>query len=347
MGVERMAHVGDEFMVDYPATRKRIVLTGKLNHGASNAQSTIFVGNFDPNDRNLECVVNAMGPYKHNKLGENGESTEPEEARAEYDALRIMGPHPNIVKLIAYAEIQSDKGDSVIGLIILEKLSMDVNAFIRGGHFSEERTPKKLMYDLLSAVQYCRRYGIVHTDIKPANIFVDLSAGIGRPTFKLGDFASSIHLVKITHTDRFIDIMRRESNNEEITTLHWRALELMLPMPRYAFTSAIDVWSCGCVFADMLFKRGGVFFNKFEVMDMLEAYFKFFGTPNEYSWPSIPVTVASYINAIFPRHPYRDLRKIYAPTHGIDAIDLLCRLLDFDGAKRITAEDALKHPYFK
>lgn len=340
-----MANVGDTFSADYPASRYHVVLTGKLDHGAGNAQSTIFVGRYDPNGKNIECVVKAMGPEKNNDFGEGGESTEPLEARAEYASLRNMGPHPNIVKLIAYAEIQNEKQNTVMGFIILEKLDMDLNMFIRRGYYNQLKSPKMVMHDLLSALQHCRSHGIVHTDIKPANIFVDLSV-VYKPVFKLGDFASANHLVKITHTNKYVDSLRRDSD-EEVTTLHWRAPELMLPMPRYTFTSAIDIWSCGCVFADMLFKEGSIFFRKYEILDQLNAYFKFFGTPNEMTWPGIPVTVASYIHSVFTPHPYRNIRVLYAQSQDPNALDLLCRLLAYDPSKRITPDEALRHAYFK
>ncbi|KAJ1971323.1 hypothetical protein H4R35_005329 [Dimargaris xerosporica] len=118
------------------------------------------------------------------------------------------------------------------------------------------------------------------------------------------------------------------------------APELLLGAKEY--TTAIDMWSIGCIFAELI-ERKPLFQGRGE-MDQLNQIFKLLGTPNERVWPGFAkLPHAQTFN--FTVYPPSNLRtRFMALTEN--GLDLLLRLLTFDPVQRITAEEALDHPYF-
>ena len=119
------------------------------------------------------------------------------------------------------------------------------------------------------------------------------------------------------------------------------APEILLGATKYS--TAIDMWSVGCIFAELLLKEP-VFQAQGEV-ELLSMIFKLLGPPTSSSWPeysSLPL--AKTITLPAPHaHQFRQ-RFQYMTTSGID---LLMSFLTYDPAQRITAEEALRHPYFR
>ncbi|KAJ3048067.1 hypothetical protein HDU99_009273 [Rhizoclosmatium hyalinum] len=125
-----------------------------------------------------------------------------------------------------------------------------------------------------------------------------------------------------------------------VVTLWYRAPELLLGAKEY--TTAIDMWSVGCIFAELVNKeplapgRGEI--------DQLDKFFKLLGTPSEKTWPGFTqLPHAKSFN--FKHQPFNNL-KLRFPSLTANGIDLMERLLTFDPKQRITAAEALKHPYF-
>ncbi|KAK4402672.1 Cyclin-dependent kinase G-2 [Sesamum angolense] len=116
------------------------------------------------------------------------------------------------------------------------------------------------------------------------------------------------------------------------------------------YSTAIDMWSLGCIMAELLSKEP-LFNGKTEV-DQLDKIFKILGTPNETIWPGLSKLPGAKVN--FVKHKYNLLRKKFpatsftgSPVLSDTGFDLLNKLLTYDPEKRITAEAALNHEWFR
>lgn len=227
--------------------------------------------------------------------------------------------HPNVVQLL---DVVAD--DSRLYLVF-EFLEKDLK------HLLDQRaTPlvgaklKHVMYQLLSGLHACHSRRIVHRDIKPGNILVSRD----EHTVKLADFglgrAFCLQLATYTH---------------EVMTLLYRAPEILLGEHHYL--PSVDVWSMGCVFAELALGRA--FFAGENEYTQLIAIFQIMGTPNEKLWPG--VTLLPHYNIQFPKWKPANL-SVLLPTLDPMGMHLLSAMLTYQPSKRITAYQALLHPWF-
>jgi serine/threonine protein kinase len=145
-------------------------------------------------------------------------------------AMMTVLSHPNIVKIIG-SEIKDDKINILMEYVPGKSLSTQLKQF---GPFSEEHA-RKYARQLVEALAYCHNAGVVHRDIKGANVLVTLS---GNP--KLADFGSA---------KRLADVEKNESLSQDFNyTTEWTAPEVF---SKGEFNSKVDIWSLGCVVIEM------------------------------------------------------------------------------------------------
>jgi serine/threonine protein kinase len=159
--------------------------------------------------------------------------------------------------------------------------------------------------------------------LKPQNLLIDKSGII-----KLADFglarAFSVPIRTLTH---------------EVETLWYRAPEILLGQKEYALP--VDMWSVGCIFAEMVEKRP-LFMGDSEI-DQIFKIFQLHGTPNNTAWPG--VTSLPDFKTTFPKFKGVDPKQHFK-NFDEAGLDLLMQMIALDPAKRISAKQALKHPYF-
>ena len=129
----------------------------------------------------------------------------------------------------------------------------------------------------------------------------------------------------------------------EVITLWYRAPEILLGSKNYDMS--VDVWGIGCIFSEMLTKHP--LFPGDSEIDQLFRIFRTLGTPDETSWPG--VTKLPDFKAQFPKWDPQVLEK-YLPDNFVfdpNGKDIFKKLVAYDPAKRITAKEALSHPYFE
>ena len=124
-----------------------------------------------------------------------------------------------------------------------------------------------------------------------------------------------------------------------MVTLWYRAPEILLGSRHYS--TPVDVWSIGCIFSEMANQRP--LFPGDSEIDQLLKIFQKLGTPHEESWPEVS-RLPEYRDH-FPRWDATDLAV--ATTLPAEGVDLLKRMLVYEPRARLSAAQALRHPYFE
>lgn len=185
---------------------------------------------------------------------------------------------------------------------------------------------KTILLQLLSATALCHENWIVHRDLKTSNLLMN-----NRGQIKVADFG-----LARTYSDPLGNM------TPLVVTLWYRAPELLLGIKEY--TTAIDMWSVGCIFGELILKEP-LFAGKGEI-EQVGKIFKVLGRPTDDVWPGfsrLPNAASFNTSSI---QPYSTLRQKFRFVTEA-GLDLMNRLLTYDPERRITAEEALKHPYFR
>eukprot|EP01097_Dermamoeba_algensis_P008917 TRINITY_DN6132_c0_g1_i1.p1 TRINITY_DN6132_c0_g1~~TRINITY_DN6132_c0_g1_i1.p1 ORF type:complete len:442 (+),score=74.26 TRINITY_DN6132_c0_g1_i1:68-1393(+) len=274
--------------------------------------------------------------------------------------------HKNIIKL---HEVILHPDDRSLYLVF-EYAELDLFEIIK--HHREnlkvpisESTVKSLIWQVLNGINYLHCHWIVHRDLKPSNILV-MGEGGGEPgVVKIADFG----LARL-----FQSPLRPLSENGVVVTIWYRAPELLLGSKHY--TRAVDIWAIGCIFAELLLVKpifpGRENPSSSFQEDQLQRIFSVLGKPSPEVWPSVvylpewkkissnppaptPSNPSSATSSGWSNsHPISNLRKYfsglslqYSQTYQKEAFDLLSKMIEYDPSKRISAADALEHPFFK
>jgi len=227
--------------------------------------------------------------------------------------------HPNIVRL--YDVLHTEKKLT----LVFEYLDSDLKKFLdsNGGDI-DASTIKQLMYQLLKGIAFCHEHRVLHRDLKPQNLLINK-----RGDLKLADFGLA----------RAFGIPVR-SYSHEVVTLWYRAPDVLMGSRQYS--TSIDIWSCGCIFAEMT--SGRPLFPGNSIVDQLQRIFKVLGTPTEETWPK--VSQLPEYKRDFEMYRRIPLETILAKLDPL-GIDLLGKLIEYQPEKRYSAEVALQHPYFE
>ncbi|VDK74777.1 unnamed protein product [Litomosoides sigmodontis] len=245
----------------------------------------------------------------------------------EINMLLKAGNHPNIVNV---REIvigsNMDKIYLVMEYVEHDMKSLMDTMYSRGKRFRTGEV-KTLLHQLLSGVAHMHDEWILHRDLKTSNLLLS-HKGI----LKIGDFGLS---------REFGDPLKPYT--PIVVTLWYRAPELLLGVKEYS--TAVDMWSCGCIFAEFL-KLKPLFPGKGE-MDQINKIFTDLGTPDDNVWPGYS-SLPGPRKTNFDHHDTGELEKKF-PTSLIDerGLELIKELLTYDPVKRIAAHEALVHDWFE
>lgn len=235
--------------------------------------------------------------------------------------------HCNIVKLLYFFYTSGDKKDEIYLNLVLDFIPETVYKVARQYSKQKQTMPvlfiKLYMYQLFRSLAYIHSHGICHRDIKPQNLLLDPESGI----LKLCDFGSAKHLV------------RGEPNVSYICSRYYRAPELIFGATDY--TTNIDVWSAGCVFAELML--GQPIFPGDSGVDQLVEIIKVLGTPTR---EQIKEMNPNYTEFKFPQIKSHPWPKVFRARTSPEAIDLVSRLLEYTPSARVTPLQACAHTLF-
>ncbi|ORX54046.1 Pkinase-domain-containing protein [Hesseltinella vesiculosa] len=236
--------------------------------------------------------------------------------------------HPNIVALRAYFYNNGDsKKDEVYLNLVLEYIPETVYRATR--QYAKAKQPMPILhvklytYQLLRSLAYIHSLGICHRDIKPQNLLLDPSTGI----LKLCDFGSAKVLVA------------GEPNVSYICSRYYRAPELIFGATSY--TVAIDIWSAGCVMAELMLCQP--LFPGESGIDQLVEIIKVLGTPSK---QELFAMNPNYTEHKFPHIQSHSFAKVFRQRTPPEAVEYVASLLTYDPTARLSAMDALAHPFF-
>ncbi|XP_023257622.1 mitogen-activated protein kinase 7-like, partial [Seriola lalandi dorsalis] len=212
--------------------------------------------------------------------------------------------------------------------VVLDLMESDLHQIIHSAQTLTPEHTRYFLYQLLRGLKYVHSANVIHRDLKPSNLLVNENCEL-----KIGDFGMARGLS--SHPEESHSFM-----TEYVATRWYRAPELLLSLNHY--TLAIDLWSVGCIFAEML-GRKQLFPGKHYV-HQLQLILAVLGTPPEGLIGAIRADrVRSYVQSL-PSQLAMPLAKLY-PQAEPQALDLLGAMLRFDPRERISVTQALEHPY--
>uniref|UniRef100_A0A3Q2PEY4 cyclin-dependent kinase n=1 Tax=Fundulus heteroclitus TaxID=8078 RepID=A0A3Q2PEY4_FUNHE len=185
---------------------------------------------------------------------------------------------------------------------------------------------KTLMLQLLRGVRHLHDNWILHRDLKTSNLLLS-HKGI----LKIGDFGLAREYG--SPLKQYTPI---------VVTLWYRSPELLLGAKEYS--TAVDMWSVGCIFGELLTQKP-LFPGKSEI-DQINKIYKDLGSPSEKIWPGYS-ELPAVKKMSFTEYPYNNLRKRFGALLSDQGFDLMNKFLTYCPSKRISADEALKHEYFR
>ena len=230
--------------------------------------------------------------------------------------------HDNVVSL---QEVMVEKNDC---FMVFEYLSHDLTGLLNHPTFKLEHAHKKhLAKQLFEGLDYLHRRGVLHRDIKAANILI---SNEGR--LKLADFGLA----------RFFAKRRQLDYTNRVITIWYRSPELLLGETQYG--PAVDIWSAACVMMEV-FTKHAIFPGDGGEINQLDKVYNVLGTPTRSEWPGL-VDMA-WFELLRPTERKSNVfAEKYKEKLTPAAFDLLQAMFLYDPAKRPTAGDVLEHPYF-
>ncbi|KAI1130938.1 kinase-like domain-containing protein [Nemania abortiva] len=230
--------------------------------------------------------------------------------------------HTNVVEL---HEVMIEKNECYM---VFEYLSHDLTGLLNHPTYKLDPAQKKhLAMQLFEGLDYLHKRGVLHRDIKAANILVSSDGILKLADFGLARFYAKRH--QLDYTNRVI-------------TIWYRSPELLLGETRYG--AAVDIWSAACVMVE-IFTRHAIFPGDGGEINQLEKIYNILGTPNRKEWPGLADT--PWFELLRPNYRKPNVfAEKYRERVPAAAFDLLAEMFQYDPVKRPSAADVLEHPYF-
>ena len=261
-----------------------------------------------------KCIIKVLKPVKKKKI------------KREIKILQNLMGGPNVVQLIDVVRDPQSKTPSIITEYI------DNTDFkVLYPTFSDYDV-RYYIFELLKALDFCHSRGIMHRDVKPHNVMIDHE----KRKLRLIDWG----LAEFYHP--------HTEYNVRVASRYFKGPELLVDFQEYDYS--LDMWSLGCMFASMIFRKEP-FFHGHDNYDQLVKICKVLGTDDfQVYLDKYKIELDSHYDVILGRYPRKPWSRFVTPENqhfvSDEAIDFLDKLLRYDHQERLTAQEAQSHPYF-
>nr|QKY15034.1 casein kinase Ii subunit alpha-4 (CKA4) [Polytomella parva] len=262
-----------------------------------------------------KCIIKILKPVKKKKI------------KREIKILENLSKGTNIIKLL---DIVRDVDSRTPSLIFEHVDNTDFKVLY------PTLTPFDIqfyIFELLKALDYCHSQGIMHRDVKPHNVMIDHS----KRKLRLIDWG----LAEMYHAGH--------EYNVRVASRYYKGPELLVDLQDYDYS--LDMWSLGCMFAGMIFKKDP-FFCGSDNYDQLLKIVRVLGTEELYEYlAKYSIDLDNRLEDMLGTHSRKPWSKFVTTQNqhltSPEALDFLDKLLRYDHQERLTAQEAMEHPYFK
>ncbi|KAH8733023.1 kinase-like domain-containing protein [Phaeosphaeriaceae sp. PMI808] len=261
-----------------------------------------------------KCVIKVLKPVKKKKI------------KREIKILQNLSGGPNIVSLLDVVRDNQSKTPS----LIFEYVN---NTDFRSLYPKfQDYDVRYYINELLKALDFCHSKGIMHRDVKPHNVMIDHE----KRKLRLIDWG----LAEFYHAGT--------EYNVRVASRYFKGPELLVDFQEYDYS--LDMWSLGAMFASMIFRREP-FFHGNSNSDQLVKIAKVLGTEDLFDYlDKYDIELDAQYDDILSRYPKKPWHSFINAENqrfvSNDAIDFLDKLLRYDHQDRLTAQEAMAHPYF-
>ena len=246
--------------------------------------------------------------------------------------------HKNIIALVDVAKPESKTGFDDI-YFATELMETDLHKVIYSKQNLTDAHIQYFIYQILTGTSYMHSANVVHRDLKPSNILVNKDCGV-----KICDLGLGRGGITDDNNSNEKDnkkAIKDENLTEYVITRWYRAPEVILCPSEY--TKAVDVWSIGCIFAELLGRKA--IFQGEHYLDQIQKITAVLGSPTAEDLDFISKPEAKEFILKLPKKSKKKFSDLYKGANPV-ALDLLEKMLTFHPKKRITIKECLEHPYF-
>ncbi|XP_043489876.1 mitogen-activated protein kinase 15 [Polistes fuscatus] len=237
--------------------------------------------------------------------------------------------HENIVRLIGLHKADNDWDI----YLVFEYMETDLHNVIKKGNILKDIHKVFIMYQLFKAIKYIHSGNVIHRDLKPSNVLLNAQCHC-----KIADFGLARSVTHIGEGDG--ETGSDPTLTDYVATRWYRAPEILIASKRY--TKGIDMWSLGCILGEMLL--GKPLFPGSSTINQVERIMATLPAPTEEDLISVSAGYGTNLLEKSPVGPKRSLKDLL-PEASKEALDLICNLIMFNPMHRLTAVEALEHPY--
>ncbi|KAK7087672.1 uncharacterized protein [Littorina saxatilis] len=251
-------------------------------------------------------------------------------AKRTYREIKILKhfKHDNIIAIREILKPKESYHDFQDVYVVFDLMESDLHRIIYSKQPLTEEHIRYFLYQILRGLKYIHSANVVHRDLKPSNLLVNEDCHV-----RIGDFGMARGVN--SQPDAPSHYM-----TQYVATRWYRAPEILLSLLEYG--TAVDMWSVGCIFAEML-GRKHLFPGK-DYLTQVKLVLGLLGTPSEAVLGNCQSEVLKRIIKSLGHHQPMAWSTLF-PKASRKALDLLGKMLVMNPAERITVERALKHPF--
>jgi serine/threonine protein kinase len=262
----------------------------------------------------------------------SGHASDAKHALREIRCMKLLGGHANI---LGVRDLFCDVRENAL-YIAMELLDSDLHRIIQSPQDLTDAHHRFFMYQLVRGCKYMHERGIIHRDLKPGNLLVTRACEL-----RITDFGLA-RLQSVCSRGQGGDVDAGPMT-QHVVTRWYRPPELMLA-PDGRYTNSVDMWSVGCILAELLGRRP--LFPGKNFVHQLQLIFDVIGAPSPEKAKAVRNKQARKFLETVKGKPKVPFSKVFPKAHRA-AHDVLEKLLAYSSTDRSAAVDLLEHDYFR